>query len=177
MRDTKTGEISCIGDQYGTDVGKIYVDHMTKADPTLHIVKFTREGGKDVVIANFRAHPHFTGGYYKYDLSSDYIGAFRMAFEAMHDCHCVYFQGASGNINSSTRMSGERKYTTCRSHGMALAASAYECMMKHLKEVNPGPIKYKQVKFYADINHSMDHLAEEGKRIWAMWSMEWLISA
>ena len=169
MRDTKTGEISCIGDQYGTDVGKVYVDHMTKADPTLHIVKFTREGGKDVVIANFRAHPHFTGGYKKYDLSSDYIGAFRMAFEAMYDCHCVYFQGASGNINSSTRMAGERKYTTCRSHGMALAAAAYECMLKHLKEVNPGPIKYKQLKFYADINHSMNHLAEEGQRIWTMW--------
>lgn len=169
MRDNKTGEITCIGDQYGTEAGKTYIDHMTKADPTLHIVKFTREGGKDVVIANFRAHPHFTGGYTKYDLSSDYIGAFRLAFEAMYDCHCVYFQGACGNLNSSTRMSGERRYTTCRSYGMGLAASAYECMIKHLKEVNPGPIKTKQVKFYADINHTMNHLADVGQRIWGMW--------
>lgn len=169
MRDRATGEISCIGDQYGTEKGKIYMDHMTKADPTLHIVKFTREGGKDVVLANFRAHPHFTGGYYKYDLSSDYIGAFRMALEAMYDGHVVYFQGASGNINSSTRMSGERRFSTCRSHGMALAAYAYECLGRNMKEVAPAPIKTKQLHFYADINHTMNHLAKEGQRIWEMW--------
>lgn len=169
MRDTVTGEISCIGDQYGTEKGKVYVDHMTKADPTLHVVKFQREGGKNVILANFRAHPHFTGGYTKYDLSSDYIGSFRMALEAMTDCHVVYFQGACGNINSSTRMSGERRYTNCRSYGLALAASACECLGKYMKEVTPTPIKTKQVKFYADINHTMNHLAEEGKRIWAMW--------
>ena len=169
MRDYTTGEISCVGDQYGTDKGKIYVDYMSKADPTLHIVKFTREGGKDVVLANFRAHPHFTGGYYKYDLSSDYIGAFRMALEAMYDGHVVYFQGASGNINSSTRMSGERRFSTCRSHGMALAAYAYECLVRNMKEVAPAPIKTKQLHFYADINHTMNHLAKEGQRIWAMW--------
>ena len=169
VRDNKTGEVSVIGDQYGTEVGKTYIDHMTKADTTLHVVKFTREGGKDVVIANFRAHPHFTGGYTKYDLSSDFIGAFRMAFEAMYDCHCVYFQGACGNLNSSTRLAGERLYTTCRSHGMGLAAAAYECIQKRMKEVAVAPIKTKQVKFYADINHSKNHLAEVGQKIWAMW--------
>lgn len=35
VRDNVTGEISCIGDQYGTEKGKTYIDHMTKADPTL----------------------------------------------------------------------------------------------------------------------------------------------
>ena len=169
VRDMQTGEVSVIGDQYGTETGKILVDHMTKADPTLHIVKFTREGGKDVVIANFRAHPHFTGGYKKYDLSSDYIGAFRMAFEAMYDCHCVYFQGACGNLNSSTRLAGERLYTTCRSHGMGLAAAAYECIQKRMTEVAVAPIKTKQIKVYADINHTKNHLAEVGQKIWAMW--------
>ena len=169
MRDKVTGEISCIGDCYGTEKGKIYVDHMTKTDPTLHVVRFQREGGKDVVLANFRAHPHFTGGAKKYDLSSDYIGAFRMALEAMCDCHAVYFQGASGNINSSSRLTGERRYTTCRSYGTALAASALECLGRCMKEVTPAPIQTKQVTFYGQINHSQDHLAEEGKRIWELW--------
>lgn len=169
VRDNKTGEISCIGDQYGTDKGKTYIDHMTKADPTLHMVRFCREGGKDVLLANFRAHPHFTGGYNKYDLSSDYIGAFRMALEAMTDCHAVYFQGACGNINSSTRMAGERRYTNCRSYGLALAASACECMGKYMKEVTPAPIKTKQLKLFANINHSMNHLVEQGRRIWELW--------
>ena len=170
VRDAVTGEISVIGDQYGTGEGKIYIDHMTQADPTLHIVRFEREGGKDVVLANFRAHPHFTGGYKKYDLSSDYIGAFRMALEAMYDCHGVYFQGAGGNINSSTRLSGERRYSTCRSYGAALAASALECLGRCMKEVTPAPIQTRQVKFCGEINHSQDRLAEEGARIWNLWS-------
>ena len=169
MRDNVTGEISCIGDCYGTEKGKTYIDHMTKADPTLHIVRFEREGGKDVVLANFRAHPHFTGGSKKLDLSSDYIGAFRMALEAMYDCHAVYFQGASGNINSSTRLAGERLYTTCRSYGAALAAAALECLGRCMKEVTPAPIQTKQVTFYAEIDHSMNHLVEEGERIWQLW--------
>lgn len=169
MRDRVTGELSCIGDQYGTETGKIYVDHMTKADPTLHVIRFAREGGKDVVLANFRAHPHFTGGYEKHDLSSDYIGAFRIALEAMYDCHAIYFQGASGNINSSSRMSGDRLYTTCRSYGAALAAAALECLGRYMKEVTFAPIKTKQLKIYGEINHTMDHLAAEGKRIWDLW--------
>ena len=169
MRDIVTGELSVIGDQYGTDKGKIYVDHMTKADPTLHIVQFARKGGKDVVLANFRAHPHFTGGYKKYDLSSDYIGSFRMALEAMYDCHAVYFQGASGNINSSTRLSGERRYTTCRSYGAALAASALECLGRCMREVTPSPIRTIQKTFYSKINHTRDHQVEEGRRIWDLW--------
>ena len=169
MRDQVTGEVSCIGDCYGTEKGKIYIDHMTKADPTLHIVRFQREGGKDVVLANFRAHPHFTGGSKKLDLSSDYIGAFRMALEAMYDCHAVYFQGACGNINASSRLPGERRYTTCRSYGAALAASALECLGRCMKEVTPAPIRTKQVTFYAEIDHTMNHLAEEGERIWKLW--------
>ena len=169
VRDTTTGEISYIGDQYGTAEGKVILDHATRVDPTLHLVKFVREGGKDVVIANFRAHPHFTGGYKKYDLSSDYIGAFRMALEAMYDCNCVYFQGACGNVNSSTRIVGEKKFTNCRSHGMALAATALEGLTRYMSPVEPGTIRTKQVTVFGKINHSNDHLIEQAKEIVALW--------
>ena len=168
-RDNATGEICYIGDQYGTAEGKTILDHATKADPTLHLVKFVREGGKDVVIANFRAHPHFTGGYKKYDLSSDYIGAFRMALEAMYDCNCVYFQGACGNLNATTRLPAERKYTTARSHGMALAAAAIEGLSKYIRPVEPGAIRTKQVTVFGKINHANDHLIEQAKEIFALW--------
>ena len=90
----KAGQICYIGDNFGDSANTVLVDHATKADPTLHIVQFHREGGKDVVVANFRAHPHFDGGMLKYELSSDFPGAFRKALESMTDCHAVYFQGA-----------------------------------------------------------------------------------
>ena len=168
-KDNATGEISYIGDQYGTSEGKTILDHATRADPTLHLVKFVREGCKDIVIANFRAHPHFTGGYKKYDLSSDFIGAFRMALEAMYDCNSVYFQGACGNLNSSTRLAAERKYTTCRSHGTALAAAALEGLARCMSPVEPGAIRTKQVTLFGKINHANDHLIEQAKEIFALW--------
>lgn len=82
----KAGEICYVGDNFGDAQNTVLVDHATKADPTLHILQFQREGGKDVVVANFRAHPHFDGGSKKYVLSSDFPGAFRKALESMTDC-------------------------------------------------------------------------------------------
>ena len=167
--DPLTGELHVLGDQYGTAKGKILLDHMTQVDPTLHVVQILREGAKPIVLANFRAHPHFTGGYTKYDLSSDYIGAFRMALEAMYDCHALYLQGACGNVNSSTRLPAERLYTTCRSHGTALAASVLECLGKHMVDVELAPITTKQVEFYGEIKYVDDQLAAGAQEVLALW--------
>lgn len=165
-----TGELHVIGDQYGTAKGKILQDHMTQVDPTLHVVQFLREGAKPIVLANFRAHPHFTGGYSKYDLSSDYIGAFRMALEAMYDCHALYLQGACGNVNSSTRLTAERLYTTCRSHGTALAAAVLECLGKHMVDAKPAPITTKQVNFYGQIKQVDERLADAAREVRKLWT-------
>ena len=167
--DRTTGELHVLGDQYGDHTNKVLVEHMTQIDPTLHVVRINREGAKPIVMANFRAHPHFTGGYAKYDLSSDYIGAFRMALEAMYDCNCVYFQGACGNVNSSTRMSGERLYSTCRSHGTALAAATLECLGKNMKPVAPAAITSKQVQFYGDIKYVSEELATGAQIVVDLW--------
>ena len=164
-----TGELFVLGDQYGDPTGKVYLEHMTQVDPTLHIVRINREGAKPIVMANFRAHPHFTGGYAKFDLSSDYIGAFRMALEAMYDCNCVYFQGACGNVNSSTRMTGERLYSTCRSHGTALAAAALQCLGRYMTPAEPGAITSKQVKFYGKIKEIDEELASAARQILDLW--------
>lgn len=165
----KNGEICYIGDNFGDPANTILVDHATKADPTLHIAQFQREGGKDVVIANFRAHPHFDGGSKKYVLSSDFPGAFRKALESMIDCHAVYFQGASGNINSGSRMPMERRYTNAISYGLGLAGYAAECLQRHMFPVETGKIQTKQITFYGKINHTMDHLAEPAREIRKVW--------
>ena len=164
-----TGKLHVLGDQYGSAAGKVYQDHMTQVDPTLHVVQILREGGKPIVLANFRAHPHFTGGYTKYNLSSDFIGAFRMALEAMYDCHALYLQGACGNVNSSTRMSAERQFATCRSHGTALAAYVLECLGRHMTDVELAPITTKQVEFYGQIKQIDKTLEESARKILALW--------
>lgn len=169
VRDIETGEVSYIGDQFGTAAGKMMIDHATQVDPTLHVVKFVREGAKDVVIANWRAHPHFRGGYEAYDLSSDYIHPFRINLENALDCHALFLQGAGGNINSSSRMQAERRHTTALSYGMGLAAYAVEALQRCMQPAKGGKVGFKQVEFFGDINHTNNHLLEQAQKIEKYW--------
>lgn len=169
VRAIEDGEVSYIGDLFGTAAGKMMIDHATQIDPTLHVVKFVREGAKDVVLANWRAHPHFCGGSQVYNLSSDYIHPFRMTLEHAMGCHVCFLQGASGNVNSSSRMQAERRHTTALSYGMGLAAYATEALQRNMQPAKPGKVGFTQVEFYGDINHTMDHLVEEAKKIDAEW--------
>ena len=97
---TEDGKTLYFGDNFGKQVLDETTRHATDSDPSLHVLQFVRQGGRDIVIGNWRAHPHFTSGSRKYDLSADYPGAFRKALEAMKGCHAVFFQGCGGNNNS-----------------------------------------------------------------------------
>ena len=168
-RHKVTGEISYIGDNFGDEKNTTVIDHATKGDPTLHVVKFVRDGGRDVVLSNFRGHPHFDGGFTKYILSPSFIGPFRRALESIMDCDVLYLQGASGNVNTTTRLGKERRYTCAQSHGMALAAYAAECMYSHMKEVEPGPIRNVQVEFWgerAKVDESLLEIAYKVSDLW-----------
>ena len=167
--DPKTKEVSYLGDLFGNPKGKVLLDHATQVDKTMHLVKFAREGGKDVVVANWRAHPHFSGGTKRYDLSADYIGCFRDSLELAEDCHVAYFQGACGNINSFSRFPGECPYTNQRSFGAALAGRASEALTKYMSAVEVGPIRTKQVIHYGEPNHKFNHVLEKAQQIWKTW--------
>lgn len=168
-RSYTTGEISYIGDQFGTEEGKDLLEHATQVDPTMHLVKFTRQGGPDVVIVNWRAHPHFAGDYKRYDLSSDYIGVFRDALDTLCGCRSVYFQGACGNVNHRSRFPKERPFTNQRTFGCALAAFAAEGLAQHMTKVEPGRIKTRQMSIFGEINHTMNHLIEPASEICRVW--------
>jgi len=53
---------SVVTDNHGTTTGKTIVSHTTETDEEMRILLFKREGGKDVVLANWQSHPHITGG-------------------------------------------------------------------------------------------------------------------
>ena len=158
------------GDVFPPPAQCTYLEHATAIDPTLHIVKFVRQGGKDVVMANFRAHATLDCGGKNLNLSSSFIGPFRDALESMLDCHAVYFQGASGNNQPISRFPHERRFNTAASYGMALAAWCMQGLETCMTQVPSGKIKTKQVKFFGKINHTMDHLAPIAKKLRQEWN-------
>ncbi|MBR5570096.1 MAG: hypothetical protein IKW10_04285 [Oscillospiraceae bacterium] len=102
----KNGVVKYFGDNFGTSTIDSTTQHVTEADHTMHLVKFTREG-KDILMANWRVHPHMTGGGNKTVVSADIIGTTRYYFEQDQDCHFIYLQGAAGNVNEKSKLKDE----------------------------------------------------------------------
>lgn len=154
------------GDNYGHFKESPIARHETEADHQLQLIKFVREGGKDIVAANFQGHPHRAGGSKKYEVTSDLVGVFRRTLEDSLSCHAMYFTGASGNVNCHSRIPEENITPNYIEHGKALAKYALEAAFAPVKT---GKIRNIQVMYEGKTNHTEDHLlsvAEEIKKVW-----------
>ena len=124
--------------------------HKWKADNLLQVIKFTREGGKDIVLVNWQSHYYGSNGvesdYYK--LSADYPGALRDELETQLDCHAAFVLGGGGNINCTSQIKSENHNKGYVEHGKMLAASAIESM-QNMQPLETGTIQLKQHDFVA----------------------------
>jgi hypothetical protein len=153
------------GDNFGSAASG-YKDHASQADPLMQLIKFTREGGQDVVLANFQMHPHRTGGYRKPDVSADVTGAMRKAYEEKTGCLFAYFSGDSGNVNGHSRIQLENATQDHIAHGKALADYALQIK---LRDVQLGQLKAASKVLDAPINHDEDHLLPQAQEIDKLW--------
>ena len=147
---------SYAGDNYG-DHNLGYAGHESDPDTTLQLLKFTREGGKDVIMSNFQTHPHLSGGSKRYDVSSDLVGVYRAEIEQSLDCNAIYFSGSSGNINPTSRIKEEVIYKDHRSHGKALAGYALQAAEQFVA-LELGAVRVADTTYVGTVNHSQDEL-------------------
>ncbi len=70
---------------------------ISEVDTRVSVLRFDREGGETVVIANFANHPDTVGGNL---FSADWPGAMRRTVERVYDnVRCAFVNGAQGDIN------------------------------------------------------------------------------
>lgn len=155
------------GDNYGHPKESPYSHHESIVDNCLQLIKFTREGGKDVVIANFQMHPHRTGGFKKLDVSADITGAMREAYEEKTGALFAYFTGGSGNVNGNSRIKQEEATPDYKSHGKVLAEAALEVTFRDAKL---GDLKAASKELEVDINHDSDHLLSQAQEVSKLWA-------
>jgi len=68
-----------------------------EADERVNVLRFVREQGPEIVVANFGVHPDTIGGD---KLSADYPRFVRQTTErALDNVRCVFFNGAEGDVN------------------------------------------------------------------------------
>lgn len=107
VRHYKLADGTYCGNNFG-DSTLQKVDHATKSNQTMVVLKMDREGDKkDIALMNFQAHPCFTGSSGSTTLSADFVSDARNAFEADTGMHFIYFTGSAGNQNTSTYMPDE----------------------------------------------------------------------
>ena len=76
------------------------------ADHRVNVLRFDREDGQTIVLANFGNHPDVIGGH---KFSADWPGFTRRTLEqSIPGCKCIFFNGAQGDVNhSDIRISDE----------------------------------------------------------------------
>lgn len=131
---------SIVGDAFGSDTGKTYERHVHDADNQLQVVRFRREGKKDIIMANFQTHPHMCGGHLDGRVTSDLVGAMRSTMEQELDCQFLYFTGASGNVNPTSRIRRENTVTSHIDHGQKLAQHAMEAL-QNTRQIPGGSVQ------------------------------------
>ncbi len=70
---------------------------LSDPDNTVRLVRFFREGKKDIALVNFSTHPDVIGGN---KFSADWPGFVRRNVEAdLPDVHCILVNGCQGDVN------------------------------------------------------------------------------
>ena len=165
IRHYRMNDGTIAGDNFG-DTSSGYAGHHHDADSTLQLLKFTREGGKDIYVTNFQTHPHQTGGSDKYSISADIIGEYRDTLEAATGSLVMYFSGAGGNINSYSRIKEEQATTDFKAWGKKMAEYAQKIELQPLAS---GKVQATTEMMYGKINHSMDEYAMLCKDLYERW--------
>lgn len=156
------------GDNYGDFHSGAVVNHATEADRTMQILKFAREGGKDIIVVNWQTHPHRSGGGKRFDITADIVGGMRDSMEEKLDCCFAYFSGAGGNVNTRSRD------TSRNLDGDHVVCGAYmaDHVIAALPSLTPaatGRIRCAHQVYSAKTNHTQDHLAEIGLQLRREW--------
>ena len=150
------------GDNFGDLNKNPIVGHTTLADPEMRLVKFVRTDRKNILLVNWQAHPHRTGGSRKYSISSDIVDVLRQELEEKTDCQFIYFTGASGNLNTSSRIPEENPVKTYIEHGQALAQCALSAQFHPVKT---GPVRIVERIINEPVNRPSADRLEDAQKV------------
>lgn len=155
------------GSVFGSNFGSLksgIKGHMAEPDKHLQLVRFLREGKKNILMLNWQAHPCLTGGYQVFDLSADYIGAVREILEAETGDHFVFYQGAAGDTTVRSWDQTEEQYRDHKLYGRRLADEAL-AILPDLKPITAGRIRVSHAVHTANADHSEDHKVPDAQKV------------
>ena len=123
--------------------------YMEKGDNLLQVVKFVREGKKDVAVINWQGHPHGRIGTDRKDSYTLLYGGgptvMRDKLLEKADCESVYIMGGSGNSTQAPFLRPHNKFADYEHYGETLADEVIKVFE------NMTPAQTGKIHYYADM--------------------------
>ena len=131
----------------GQDGTKIM--HESEPDEEMQVIRFERDGKKDVILVNWQCHPTSSGGSKKTNTSSDWPGIVRKTVGEKEDAVCVFHQGAAGNLIPYSAIEGEKGYPgdAFREHGALISQVALDILKTKMEPAETGKILSTKEQF------------------------------
>ena len=148
--------------------------HETEADPELRLVRFVREGKKDVVIVNFQVHAA-TALTASSNLSADFITALRDEVEAKEEVLVMYLQGGCGNSNTFSKLDSDAPNKDFLLAGHRLAQGVLR-IIGDLEPIESGEIRLDKSLCEGVVNHGRTAMAPLAKQIFEQIEKEGITS-
>ena len=148
--------------------------HETEADPELRVLRFVREGKKDVVLVNFQVHAA-TGLTASNNLNADFITALRDEVEEKEDVLVMYLQGGCGNSNTFSKLDPDAPNKDYLLAGHRLAEGVLSSI-GDLEPAETGEIRLGTGTCEGVVNHARTHMAPLAKQIYEQIEKEGITS-
>lgn len=129
VRHYKLSDGSYAGANFGNFKNGEVVGHASEADNTLQLVRFAREGKKDILMTSFPAHGTFASTADTY-ISADFPSPTRQYIEENSNCLVAHFIAAAGNQVPTTKIVEERRFgrSEYAQYGQALGQYALDAL-------------------------------------------------
>ena len=118
-----------------------FLEFAEKGDNLLQMVKFTREGEKDIILFNWQGHPFTSPSEYYTYLNGCSPAVFRRILLEQADTESVYIMGGSGDSVQHSARPEARLFKDYKEYGQALAKAAMDAFPT-FKEAETGKIYY-----------------------------------
>lgn len=123
--------------------------HESLPDEEMQVIRFERDGKKDVILVNWQCHPTSSGGSKKTNTSSDWPGILRKSIGEAEDALCVFHQGAAGNLIPYSAIEGENNFggDAFREHGKLISEVALDILKNKMEPARTGKLMITKEQF------------------------------
>ncbi len=154
--------ITSTGEKHSANTGipkdAVLVGHATKSDPDLTLVKFQREGKKDIVMINWQAHCDSAYAIGYNTICPSWAGRLRDKFEEKTGALAAYFTGTSGNQTQNSRIPSEDHGLKWFEYGERMGEIAAEVLAECMEPVKGDTIRTVRTRIDVEPNFSEFHL-------------------